>query len=91
MRTGKLTPRTNNTICAARFTGSFGQPNGFGSILEAAVREDGRLVLTCIWKDHLDNSKECMWTIELDSAQRNKLVDLVGQYQPIFVERMEEA
>ena len=75
MYTGNLTPRTNNTIEAIRFTGSFAQPEGFGSVLE-----DGRLVLTLSWKTHPD------YTVGLDNAQRGVLAKLAATYQPMLYE-----
>lgn len=85
MYTGNLTPRTNTTIEAIRFTGSFGHPDGFGSVLEAAVKEDGRLVLTLSWKTYPDPTVR-IWTVELDNAQRGVLAKLTAAYQPMLYE-----
>ncbi len=85
MNTGTLTPRANSTIKAMRFTGAFGQPDGFGSILEAAIRTDGRAVLTAKWKD----TNEHQWTVELDNEQRKTLAALLACYEPTMSEEVE--
>jgi hypothetical protein len=80
METGKLTPKSNDTVCARRYTGSFGQPSGHGSILEAIVRRDGRLVLTV--KTNLGD----MWTAELSNEQRKDFVAWAAPYEPVLWE-----
>jgi hypothetical protein len=88
MDTGTLTPRTNNTVEAMRFTGSFGQPNGFGSVLLAEVKQDGRLVLTLTYNRHGETNAS-VWSVELDSSQRNALAALASRYQPRLYERID--
>ena len=62
-----------------RFSGSFGQPDGFDSILTAIVKEDGGLCLTLNYKCDYE---ERMWSIELDNEQRKVLRDHIDGYEP---------
>ena len=85
MKTGKLTPRTNNTIKSFRYTGGFAQPDGFASVLTVGVRQDGRACLTLIHrKDGSD--EEHMWSVELTNEQRTHLASWLGEYQPTLFE-----
>ncbi len=87
MKTGLLTPRTNNTIRAKRYTGGFGQSNGFGSVLRVDVRQDGRLNLCLTYKETInDDSRERTWNCELSNEQRKDLAGWIGEYDPILVE-----
>jgi hypothetical protein len=88
MDKGTLTPRSNTLVEAIRFTGAFGQPDGFGSVLLAEVKQDGRLVLTTTWKMDKDG-KEMTWTVELDNEQRKILAELAGRYQPKLYEKVD--
>ena len=86
MKVGNLTPRTNSLIKGFRFTGSFGQKNGgFGSVLEASVKCDGRLVLTLTYESI---EGERTWSVELDNEQRRKLAELASCYEPKLFERI---
>ena len=86
MKTGNLTPRTNSTIREKRYSGGFGQPDGFASVLNVAVRTDGRLVLTLRYRPScVDTSKETLWSVELTNEQRKDL-EWITEYEPILVE-----
>jgi len=90
MRTGNLTPRCNSIVKALRFSGGFGQPDGFGSVLEASVCKDGRLVLTLVYKSGIgpDAEHEHMWSVELTNEQRLALAQLAADYQPVLFEEV---
>ena len=81
MYTGKLTPRSNDTVKDFLFTGSFGQPDGFGSVLRVQIKTDGRACFTLTYKNSLDFT-EHMWSVELDNEQRHFLAGLLGSYHP---------
>ena len=85
MMTGKLTPRTNNKIKEARFTGGFGQPNGFASVLTVGVCESGDAALTLNYNafDH-----EQMWSVMLTNEQRKTLGSLLLSYEPVLWEEL---
>lgn len=85
MEVGSLTPKSNDLVEAMRFTGAFGQSDGFGSVLLAEVKKDGRLVLTLTYQM---NGQEHFWSVELDDSQRNALVAFAGKYQPRLFERV---
>lgn len=88
--TGGLTPRANNGYRGKRYTGSFGQPDGFGSVLYVEVKQDGRLVLKLHFKPGTDSAPH-FWAVELDNAQRNDLASWIGEYQPTFWEEVGES
>lgn len=81
MNSYELTPRTNNTINKMVFTGAFGQPDGFGSVLEVEIKQDGRLVLICTYRLH-GSEHDHVWTIELDNEQRVALGEFIPTYSP---------
>ena len=83
--TGKLTPKTNSTVLGMRFSGAFGQTNGFGSMLEAEVKTDGRLVLTLKYKDI--DSHIHQWSIDLTNEQRRALGEMILNYEPCLFEQ----
>ena len=83
METGNLTPKSNNDILKMRFTGSFWQPDGFGSMLNIVVNKHGNLTLGITTKDQ---DKETSWNVILDSAQRIALGNAIVQYEPVLYE-----
>jgi hypothetical protein len=83
MDKGTLTPRTNKEVAAMRFSGNFGQPDGFGSVLLASIRESGDLCLTL---DFLLNGKEMMWSVMLTNDQRTALAGFLNRYHPRLYE-----
>jgi len=87
MNTGTLTPRSNNNICTTRFSGGFGQPDGFASILEARVKQDGGLCLTLTYR--MVDSQEHTWSIELTNEQRGALIDAISGYEPRLWEEID--
>ncbi len=89
MKTGKLTPRTNATVRRVRYTGNFGQPTGFGSVLEVSQHEDGTAHLTLCFKNDL-RPDEQMWSVQLTNEQRNHLAAWLAQYQPRLFEVVED-
>lgn len=84
MKTGKLTPRANDTVSRIRFSGSFGQPDGFGSVLEADQRESGEVALTLFYKM---NNSDHMWSVMLTNEQRKALGKFLFEYEPTLFER----
>lgn len=87
MNTGTLTPRSNDTVNEMRFTGNFGQPDGFGSVLTVSIRKDGAVCLTLTWKDLLGD-EEKTWSVMLTSDQRPVLAQLLDSYNPKLWEKV---
>ena len=88
---GTLTPKSNELVEEMRFTGNFGQPNGFGSVLVASVRRSGEACLSLHYStgsfgDRLDH----FWAVMLTNEQRNALSALLGRYQPRLFESTTE-
>ena len=90
METGTLTPRSNNIVRAMRFSGGFGQPDGFGSVLVADVRKSGDACLTLTYRMPTGNQEERTWSVILTSTQRHALAALLGDYEPALFETIEE-
>lgn len=82
MNTKNLTSKSNDSVIEARFTGSFGQPDGFGSVLTLIINKAGNATLTLNYKD-VDNI-ERMWSVMLDNEQRRKLANMLTTYEPSF-------
>jgi hypothetical protein len=85
--TGTLTPRSNDNVEEMRFTGAFGQPSGFGSVLTVSVRRSGEACLTLNFSPDSGDKKDHMWSVMLTNEQRNELSALLGRYQPTLYER----
>lgn len=86
MQTGKLTPRSAETVAEMRFTGGFGQPDGFASILSVNVRTSGEAYLTLDYR--LDpKGDEHRWSVGLTSEQRRALGRLLLSYEPVLIEQ----
>jgi hypothetical protein len=45
METGNLTPKSNDTVLEIQYTGAFGQPDGFGSVLTCRIARSGDATL----------------------------------------------
>ena len=90
MKTGTLTPKANNIEDAMRFSGCFGQPDGFGSMLDVTVNTEGKACLTLTWKTDTSGGEEKRWSITLDSDQRNALASMLAKYQPRTWERYKD-
>ena len=89
METGKLTPRSNDTIDRMRFSGGFGQPNGFGSVLEVIVNSAGDATFSLTYRmgvPHDDSERS--WAIILTNEQRHILASMLGAYKPRLYERV---
>lgn len=89
MQTGNLTPRTNCTIDAMRFSGDFGQPDGFGSVLDVQVKKSGEVCFTLTYKMQPQSAEEHMWSVTLTEEQRRALAGLLVKYHPRTYERYE--
>jgi hypothetical protein len=84
---GTLTPKTNKVIEEMRFTGGFGQPTGFGSVLIASVREDGSACLSLHFSTGNFSGKfDHFWSVILTNEQRRALSELLARYQPRLFE-----
>ena len=83
METGKLTPKSNDTMQKMRFTGHFGQPDGFGSVLEARVNRHGYAYLSLTYKS---SGEERVWSMELDNEQRRALGQMMLKFEPTLYE-----
>ena len=84
--TGGLTPRSNNKEVSCRYTGGFGQPDGFASVLEVTVNRGGDLALTLHWTEKGIN----MWSVMLTNEQRKHLSGLIASYDPVLWEPMNQ-
>lgn len=87
MEKGNLTPRSNDTIDEMRFSGGFGQPDGFASVLTVRVNRAGEAYFTlCYRKDfHVDRNED-MWSVGLSNEQRMVLSSMLGAYKPTLYE-----
>lgn len=84
---GNLTPKANRVIEEMRFTGNFGQPDGFGSVLIASVRESGEVCLSLHFSmGNFGNKLDHFWGVMLTNEQRAELSALLGRYQPRLFE-----
>ena len=83
MNTGTLTPRSNDSVDEMRFSGGFGQPDGFSSVLTVSVRRSGDVALILNYRVH---GNEQMWSVMLTNEQRNVLAEMIGRYQPTLHE-----
>ena len=86
MKTGNLTPRSNDEVKTVRYSGNFGQPTGFNSILEASVRGSGEASLGLVYRG-LDGGEQT-WTVMLTSEQRRHLANLLNSYEPTLWEEV---
>ena len=92
MKTGTLTPRTNKTVDAMRFSGGFAQPDGFASVLTVTVNQSGDACLTLEYRTGVpgnDSGQVQMWSVTLNDHQRNALGAMLSRYQPRDYERFE--
>ena len=83
MNTGNLTPKSNDTVLYQKYTGNFGQPDGFGSILELKVNTNGDLCLTLHYTTLGDKK---MWSVMLNNEQREHMAEVISKenYHPVF-------
>jgi hypothetical protein len=87
MNTGALTPRSNTTIQAMRFSGGFGQPDGFASVLIVRVAESGEVSLTLDYRTHPDTAYH-QWSVQLTNEQRVTLANFLLSYKPTLWESL---
>ena len=85
MKTGTLTPRSNNCVEGMRFSGDFGQPDGFGSVLAVRINEAGQACFALTYKN-MDGS-ESSWAVTLTDSQRDALAVFLAEYKPRLFER----
>lgn len=88
MKTGTLTPRSNDCVKAMRFSGSFGQPDGFASVLDVKVNQGGNVSLSLTYKG--GDNQEHMWAVALTDSQRRALAVMLAAYEPRVFEYYEE-
>jgi len=69
---GNLTPRSNSDTFCRRYSGGFGQPDGFGSVLDVRVNKAGDLCFTLYYKTGFPSSPN-MWSVTLTNEQRKNL------------------
>lgn len=86
---GNLTPRASDIVEAMRFSGGFGQPDGFSSVLEVMVRKDGSVCLRLLYSTIGDKRLSNFWAVELTNEQRFALQFFIGRYQPRLFERFD--
>ena len=58
--TGGLTPRSNNKEVSCRYTGGFGQPDGFASVLDVTVNDRRRSRTDAALHNRLERSAACV-------------------------------
>ena len=85
--TGGLTPRSNNKEKAYRYSGGFGQSDGFASILDVKVNTAGELTLTLHYKMTTDRESQ-FWSVMLSNEQRKHLAALLDSYDPTLWEEI---
>jgi hypothetical protein len=90
MEKGKLTPRSNNLVAAMRFSGGFGQPDGFASVLTVRINTAGELALTLCYRHDVGDRQEHMWSVTLTNEQRVELADFLSLYEPTLWEQFKE-
>jgi len=84
MEKGTLTPKSNSCVDAMRFSGAFGQPDGFASVLDVTVNQGGE---ACLTLTHRVNYDEKVWSVMLTDSQRNALAAMLGEYKSRTFER----
>lgn len=85
METGNLTPKSNNTVANMRFTGEFGQPGGFGSVLGVRLNNAGHVdfnICSRGWNDDKEKSCHC----NLNNEQRKALIKMLSSHEPVLYE-----
>ena len=80
MNTGDLDSRSNDTKIQVLYTGDFGQPDGFGSVLSVTINSAGETALKLDYKGM--NQEERSWTVTLTNEQRQHLAHILGLYSP---------
>ena len=90
MNVGKLTPKSNNAVRKMRFAGGFGQPDGFGSVLEVRLNKAGDVSFGLTYR--IDGkTEEHQWSVTLDNEQRHKLIEVLSpEYEPCKFEEIKE-
>ena len=86
MKTGNLTPKSNNEVKTVRYSGTFGQPDGFGSVLEVSIRASGEVSLCLTYRGVAE--KENSWGTMLTHEQGKHLANLLNSYEPILWEEV---
>jgi len=90
MEKGKLTPRSSDVVEAMRFSGDFGQPDGFKSVLTVTVRRSGGVCFTLNYRIP-PRDKDMVWSVELANEQRAAMAEFLGQYKPTLCEKIPDA
>ena len=90
MNTGKLTPRSNDCIKAMRFSGGFGQPDGFASVLDVKINQGGEVSFKLTYREVLlRGGVEHTWSVRLTDSQRKILAAMLVEYEPRVFESYE--
>ena len=85
---GTLTPKSSEIVDEMRFSGNFGQPTGFGSVLIVQVRRDGEACLSLHYSTGNFGEKLAhFWSVMLTHDQRLVLANFLKGYQPRLYER----
>ena len=79
MKKEGLDPKSNDTVVKARFSGGFGQPDGFESILTVSVNRHGNATFHLAYK--IVNTDQS-WAVILDNDQRRELIRLLSEHEP---------
>lgn len=74
--TGKLTSRSNDTVAERRYSGDFGQPSGFGSVLEVRINKSGAVAFLLHYLAFDGNPM--MWCVNLTNEQRLNLSEFLS-------------
>ncbi len=90
MDKGNLTARSNNKIASFRYSGGFGQPDGFASVLTVSVNKEGNLTLSLTYKRSDLSSEEHFWAVTLTDSQRQHLASWIGEHKPQLWEEISQ-
>ena len=88
--TGRLTPKSNDVLAKRQYTGGFGQPDGFGSILVVDIRRSGDACLTLHYRSDPSGGPPKMWSVMLDNEQRKNLGKFLSNesFDPTHIEEV---
>lgn len=84
MITGELTPRSNDSVSVMRYTGGFGQPDGFGGVLTVTINQAGDVYFTLEYR--AGDGAEHQWSVGLTNEQRRALITQLLGYEPKLFE-----
>lgn len=89
INSGNLTPRSNDAVGEMMFSGGFGQPDGFGSVLRARINRAGELALNLDYRRGISGPDDVQcWCVNLTNEQRKELAKFLVTYEPTLFENV---